>query len=174
MVKKMIEDDDIDEEIKQPPENSHQTRKKIMLLVLPLLIVIGISVGVYFAMNNSYDSLSGSYNIVQYSKDSPDNVTVFFDLPEIKTTVKGKDGPHELRMKINLELSSIEELKIIEAMVARLKDSVLSHTIELNFDEITGSAGLYWLKEELLYRLNLSAAPVKIKNLNFNVFELQK
>lgn len=170
----MIDDDDIDDEAKQILEKPHQTRKKLMLFLLPLLIVIGISVGIYFSMNNSYDSLSGSYNIVQYNKDTPESVTVFFDLPEVKTTVKGKDGPHELRMKINLELSSVEDLKIIEALAARLNDSVLSHTIELNLDEITGSAGLYWLKEELLYRLNLAAAPVKIKNLNFNVFELQK
>lgn len=170
----MIEDDDLEENVKQVLENPNQKRKKIMILLLPLLIVIGISVGVYLTMNNSYDSLSGTYNIVQYGKDTPENVTVFFDLPEIKTSVKGKDGPHELRMKINLELSSVEDLKIIEALVSRLNDSVLSHTIELNLDEITGSAGLYWLKEELLYRLNLSSAPVKIKNLNFNVFELQK
>ena len=170
----MIEDDDFDENVKPILDNSRQTRKKIMILLLPLLIVIGISVGIYFAMNNSYDSLSGSYNIVQYNKDAPETVTVFFDLPEIKTTVRGKDGSHELRMKINLELSSVEDLKIIEALVSRLNDSVLSHTIELNLDEISGSAGLYWLKEELLYRLNLASAPVKIKNLNFNVFELQK
>lgn len=170
----MIEDDNIDEDDGQVIENPHQSRKKIMILLLPLLIVIGISVGIYFSLNNSYDSLSDNYNIVQYSKDSPENITVFFDLPEIKTTVKGKDGPHELRLKLNLELSGIEDLKVVEALTSRLNDMVLSHTIELNFNEVTGSAGLYWLKEELLYRLNLTAAPVKIKNLNFSVFELQK
>lgn len=169
----MIEDDDleIDGEI---TDNSHQKRKKLMILLLPLLIVIGISVGIYFALNNNYDSLGVDYNIVQYNKDTPENMTVFYDLPEIKTSVRGKNGSHELRLKINLEISSIEDLHVIEVLTPKLSDAVLGHVIELNMNEIDGSTGLYWLKEELLYRLNLVASPIKIKNLNFSVFELQK
>ncbi len=168
----MIDEDELDasSESTLPPT---QKRKKLMILLLPLLIVIGISVGVYFALNNNYDSM-GEYNIVQYSKDSPESMTVFYDLPEIKTSVKGKNGQHELRLRINLELSSIENLQVVEVLTPKLTDAVLSHVIELNLDEVDGSTGLYWLKEELLYRLNLVATPVKIKNLNFSVFELQK
>lgn len=169
----MIEDD-FDEEAKEPAENTHQSHKKILILILPLLIVIGISVGFYFTLNKSYDSLDVDYKVVQYNKDANGDIAVFFDLPEIKTSVKAKDGSHELKMKINLELSGVEDLKIIEAVIPRLNDIILSHIIELNLEEVSGSTGLYWLKEELLYRLNLVAAPVKIKNLNFNVFELQK
>lgn len=169
----MIDDEDLDAG-EEAVENPHQKRKKLMILLLPLLIVIGISVGIYFALNNSYDSLGVDYNIVQYNKDNPDSLTVFYDLPEIKTSVKGKNGNHELKLKINLELSNIDDLKVIEVLTPKLSDAVLGHTIELNLDEIDGSTGLYWLKEELLYRLNLVAAPVKIKNLNFSVFELQK
>lgn len=170
----MIEDNDIDTENPPAAEPLHPNRKKIMVVLLPLLIVIGVSVGVYLAYNKSYDSLNIDYSIVQYDKSAPENITAFFDLPEIKTSVKGADRDHDLRLKVNLELSSIEDLKIIEAMTPRLNDAVLSHVIELNFDEVSGSSGLYWLKEELLYRLNLAAAPVKIKKINFNVFELQK
>lgn len=169
----MIEDNDLDEE-EDVAAASPQKRKKIMVLLLALLIFIGISVGIYFALNTSYDSFGGDYKIVQYNKDSDKSVTVFYDLPEIKTSIHAKDGPHELKMKITLELSSIEDLKMIEILAPRLNDVVIGHTVELNFDEVTGSEGLYWLKEELLYRFNLAASPVKIKNLNFSVFELQK
>lgn len=169
----MIEDDDLETD-GEITDNSHQKRKKLMILLLPLLIVIGISVGIYFALNNNYDSLGVDYNIVQYNKDTPENMTVFYDLPEIKTSVRGKNGSHELRLKINLEISSIEDLHVIEVLTPKLSDAVLGHVIELNMNEIDGSTGLYWLKEELLYRLNLVASPVKIKNLNFSVFELQK
>ena len=168
----MIEDNDLDTE-EEVVDNSPQKRKKIMVLLLALLIVIGISVGIYFALNTSYDSLGRGYKIIQYDKDADKSVTVFYDLPEIKTSVRGKDGQHELKMKITLELSSIEDLKLVEILIPRLNDVVIAHTIELNLDEVKGSEGLYWLKEELLYRFNLAAAPVKIKNLNFSVFELQ-
>ena len=52
----MIDDDDI-EEPEEITDTPMQKRKRVMILLLPLLIVIGISVGIYFSMNNSYDSL---------------------------------------------------------------------------------------------------------------------
>lgn len=169
----MIEDEELTE-VEQPTDNHQQKRKKIMILLLPLLIVIGVSVGIYFTLNNSYDSLNVGYSVVQHDKDSPDNITVFYDLPELKTSVKGKKRSHDLRIKLNIELSSIEDMKVIEALTPRLSDAIIGHIIELTIDEIEGSTGLYWLKEELLYRLNLVAAPIKIKKLNFSIFELQK
>ena len=165
----MIEDDDIDE-LNTNIDVLSPKRKKLMLLLLPLLVVIGLSVGIYFAINKKYDSLSGNYHIIQYDKDASAGTTVFYDLPELKTSVQG----HELRLKINLELSSIEDLQVIQALTAKLTDAIINHTIELTFEEISGSSGLYWLKEELLYRFNLVATPVKIKNINFSIFELQK
>lgn len=169
----MIEDDDI-EEASALIDYSRQKRKKIMILLLPLLIVIGISVSIYFAMNKSYNSLDSSYNIVQYNKDDAENITVFYDLPEFNTSVNGKDGRHSLKLKINLELSSLEDLRVIEILTPKLNDTILNHIVELNLEEVSGSTGMYWLREELLYRLNLAATPVKIKKLNFSVFELQK
>jgi flagellar FliL protein len=168
----MTEEDALDED-EQPIENNKQSRKKLMILLLPLLIVIGVSVGVYFTLTNKRDSTLLNYPTIQ-NKDSSDGMTIFYDLPEVKTSVKGTDGRHELRLKVNLELSSTEDLKTIEILTPRLTDAILNHTVELTFEEIDGSAGLYWLKEELLYRFNLSVAPVKIKGLNFNVFELQR
>ena len=149
-------------------------RKRLLILLLPLLIVIGISVGIFFALNNTYDSDDSGYNIVQYDKENKDNIAVFYDMPEIRTSVAGKDMNHALRLKLNLELSNVEDLRIVEILTPKLNDVVLSHIIELTIEEISGSAGLYWLKEELLYRLNLAAEPAKIKDLNFSVFELQK
>ena len=85
----MIDDDDIND-TEETLINHRQKRKKTMILLLPLLIVIGISVGVYFAFNRNYDSFDDNYNIVKYNKDSTESVTVFYDLPEIKTVVCGE------------------------------------------------------------------------------------
>ena len=166
-------DDDI-EDIEELTDNTHTKRKKLMILLLPIVVVIGLSVGLYFAFNSGLDSQGANLNVVQYNKDSNEGATVFYDLPEIKVDVKGKDRRHQLRMKINIELSSVDDIMVIQAMSSRLTNTVLNHTIELYIEEIEGSTGLYWLKEELLYRFNLVAAPVKIKNLNFSVFDLEK
>lgn len=167
----MIEDDEEIAQVADELNDTHIKRKRLMLILLPLLIVIGVSATIFFVLKKQ-NSSQDNYNIVQYNKDNADNVSVFYDLPEIKTSIKGKKDNHELRLGLNLELSSIEDLKIIEILKAKLNDVVLEHTIELNVDELKGSVGLYWFKEELLYRLNLAAAPVKIKAVNFGVFEL--
>lgn len=166
-------DDDIDD-IEEITDNSQTKRKKLMILLLPIVVVIGLSVGLYFAFNNNIDSNGVDFNVVQYNKDSNEDATVFYDLPEVKVEVKGKDRNHKLRMKINIELSSVDDIMVVQAMSSRLTNAVLNHTVELYIEEIEGSTGLYWLKEELLYRFNLVAAPVKIKNLNFSVFELER
>ena len=163
-------DDNEDEEFEETKEKTSFTRKKMIIFLLPILIVIGISVGIYFSMNNNFESFGGSYNIVQ---NGSENVTVIYDIPEIKTVIQDEEVSLSLRMRISLELSSLEDLKAIEAVLSRLTDVIIAHTIELNHNEIEGSTGLYWLKEELLYRINLATHPVKIKNLNFKTFELQ-
>ncbi len=172
----MVEDEEAEEsaEAEETQDVSHIKRKRVMLIVLPLLIVIGLSATIFFVLSQHHSSPSDNYKVVQYNKDNPDSVSVFYDLPEVATTIKGKEGPHELRFKLNLELSSIEDLQMIEILAPKLNDVIISHTIELTTDEFSGSAGLYWFKEELFYRLNLAVAPVKIKNINFSSFDLQK
>ena len=169
----MIEDEE-GAEFEEIAGDPQIKRKRLMLILLPLLIVIGISATIFFVLRQQRSAASENFKIVQYSKDNPDNVSVFYDLPEVVTTINGKNGSHELRFKLNLELSSIDDLKVIEILAPKLNDVIISHTIELTTDEFSGSAGLYWFKEELFYRLNLAAAPVKIKNINFSSFDLQK
>lgn len=171
----MVEDED-DESLEETETelNAGSKRKRILILLLPIIIVIGISATIFFILQRRSSSDNGDYNIVQYDKDNAESITVFYDLPEITTSVRGLVDPHELRFKLNLELSSVEDLKIIEILAPKLVDTVITYTIELSVDEVSGSLGLFWLKEELLYRLNLAAAPIKIKALNFSVFDLQK
>jgi len=170
----MIEDEEIDADDVPNVDGAHIKRKKLMLILLPLLIVIGISATIFFVLNKKNSSDLGNFKVVQYNKDAPESISVFYDLPEFRASVKGKDGYHELRFQINMELASVEDLKIIEVLAPKLSDVVLAHTVELTTDELRGSVGLYWFKEELFYRLNLAAAPVKIKNISFSLFDLQK
>ncbi len=166
--------DDEDAEVEEIVEGPHIKRKRLMLILLPLLIVIGVSATIFFVLKRQQSAESEKYKIVQYSKDSQDNVSVFYDMPEVVTSVKGRQGQLELKFKLNLELASVDDLRVIEILAPKLNEVVINHTIELTADELSGSTGLYWFKEELFYRLNVAAAPIKIKNINFNSFELQK
>ncbi|MBE6452028.1 MAG: hypothetical protein E7012_00865 [Alphaproteobacteria bacterium] len=168
------QEDDLDggEETSSPkPIN----RKKMLILVLPVVIVIGLSVGLYFALNKDYNNTPGTYNIIQNGKseDGTENITVFYDLPEINARIKSV-GPDKktVSLALNVELSKIEDVQTLDILSPRIKDAVLSHVIELTPEEIEGANGIYWLKEELLYRLNLVVAPVRISSLNIKQIEV--
>lgn len=85
------------------------------------------------------------------------------------------DSTATVKLKISLETSDLSEDKInaLEALSSKINDIIIAHLVELSPAEITDSEGLYWLKEELLYRVNLVTDPIKINSINFKNFEIQ-
>lgn len=169
-------DNEEDTELEESSSSAKKiNRKKLIIFILPVLIVIGISVGIFYALNQDYTDTS-SYSIVSTpgSSENGNNITVFYDLPEITSNLRGsKKETETVSLALNVELSKIEDVATLEAMSSRIKDAILSHIIELTAEEIEGANGLYWLKEELLYRLNLVSSPVKINNLNVKQIEIR-
>lgn len=172
-------DDELDKDIENSAK-SKINRKKILIFLLPALIVIGIAVGFYHTFGSkSQDEANLNYSVVEKPQIEGDKslkkLVIFYDLPEITTQVKTNNGSQEsVKIKINIELSKIEDVKTIDGLLPKFNDIIIEHTSELTTDEISGSNGLYWLKEELLYRINLVASPIKVENLNFKNFEIQK
>lgn len=169
------QEEDLD---KEDEDTSPQplSRKKMLIFLLPVLIVVGLSVGLYYALTKDYQTPQNSYSIIKKGNDAngEESITVFYDLPEFSATMHA-DGTAKktLHIRVNLELSSVEDIKTIELLIPKINDIVLTHIIELTPEEIEGSTGLYWLKEELLYRLNLAVSPIKISNLNIKSLELE-
>lgn len=172
----MIEDEDLDNGV-QGDEAKPLNRKKLLLFVVPVVIVIGLSAGLFFVFNTGYNSSKSNYSVVKKASSdnkSPESVTVFYDLPEVTTFLKtpeGQEGQH-LRVRLNLELNNIEDVPTIEILTPKIVDAVIAHTIELMPQEVSGSSGLYWLKQELLYRINLITNPIKVSDINFRTFEI--
>lgn len=157
---------------------SKLSKKKALIFLLPVLIVIGMAVGLYHNFGKSgKNSTSTNYTTVTKpgAEGAEAKTTFFYDLPEVHTQIMTDGRIKETAIiKITIELSKAEDIKIIEALLSRFNDIIISHTSELTSEEINGTNGLYWLKEELLYRINLVASPLKIESLDFKAFEVQK
>lgn len=173
-------DDDIDAEEAEDEKNKLD-RKKILMFLLPALIAIGLVVSFYSVFSKKNNSPANlSYAVVERPENNEDGtkqnkITILYDIPEINVRITDEVGtPQDISLKINLELNNIEDVKIIEGLMPKIIDAVIAHTIELTPDEISGSNGLYWLKEELLYRINLIVYPVVVTNLNFKTFNLNR
>ncbi len=165
-----------DEELGDVPLPSSGVRKKILLYLIPAIVLIGIGVGaVAVFFTNVGDKEPQVYDVVkQKDSDGVESTTVFYSIPEITANLRTGNGVFEtIRIKLNLELSSVADIDVINSMLPRINDIILSHLVELTPEEVSGAEGFYALKTELLYRINLVSAPAVVSNLNIKDLKVQ-
>jgi flagellar FliL protein len=89
----------------------------------------------------------------------PDGVT-FFTLPDMVVNIQSSDGrPTFLKLKLTLEMEDAHLAQTLQAEAPRLQDMFQGYLRELRPEELAGSAGSHQLRQELLRRVNLIAAP---------------
>jgi flagellar FliL protein len=90
---------------------------------------------------------------------------VFYDLPDIVVNIQSADStPAYLKLSLSLELASTDEKDGIHALMPRIIDQFQGYLRELRIDDLHGSAGVIRLKEELLRRASVAAAPYPIRD----------
>ena len=160
---------------------SGANKKKVLLIVLPLLVLIGLIVSFYAVFTNRLKSEASHYRIVETPAASDGSAEptrlIFYDLPEIDAPLSsGGAESFSVKIKLSLETDAVDDNRIatLDSISPRINDAVIGRLVELRTEEVQTTRGLYWLREELLYRINLITAPIKITNLNFKTFEIQK
>lgn len=149
-------------------------KKLVLFIVLPLLIVIGVGVGLF--MSGLLDPLLGGGEeevAEEVDPEAPvavaDAPSIFLPLDEILVTLRSPGSKQKfLKLQVSLEISTPEEQAHIESMKPRIVDSFQVFLRELRLEELEGSQGVYRIKEELLDRVNKAIAPVKAKDVLFN------
>ena len=173
--------DDEEDEENDLKTSSKANKKKILLIILPILIVIGLVVSFYAVFNTKKEDEKKNYQVIETATEgettATGNTTLLYDLPAIDVLLNSNNNQQaRAKIQITIETKNIEADKthLIEAFIPRINDSIITHLIELHPEEIQSSEGIYWLKEELLHRINLITHPILISNLNFKSFEIQK
>ena len=88
---------------------------------------------------------------------------IFVALPELLVNITGADGrPAYLKLKLTLEAPDQAAVDALTPAVPRVNDQFNGFLRELRTDDLTGSAGAYRLRLELLRRVNLVVAPSQI------------
>lgn len=92
----------------------------------------------------------------------PDGVT-FFTLPDMVMNIQSADGrPTFLKLKLTLETHDESVATHLQEEMPRLQDMFTGFVRELRPEDLSGSAGTYQLRAEILRRVNLIAAPGKV------------
>lgn len=98
----------------------------------------------------------------------------YLEIPTMLVNLNTDDGtPRYLRLSVQIELKSAADYGTVEAVIPRVIDQFQTYLRELRVKDLRGSAGIYRLQMELLWRVNQAAAPVKVKDVLFQEILIQ-
>jgi flagellar FliL protein len=140
--------------------------KKLLIIVAAglLLVLGGGGAGLYFfVFSTPKDDTKLAGNEAPMPVTPPQ--VAFYDVPDIIVNIQSADGsPAYLKLSTSLELETADEKAGMTALMPRIVDQFQGYLRELRIDDLKGSAGVLRLKEELLRRINVAAAPYRVRD----------
>jgi len=98
----------------------------------------------------------------------------FVGIPPMLVNLNTDDGtPRFLRLTVQLELESASDRDAVTAILPRVIDQFQTYLRELRVRDLRGSAGIYRLQVELLWRVNQAVEPIEIKDVLFQEILIQ-
>lgn len=138
-------------------------RRRLLLLALPLLVA-ALLAGLWFS-----GVLPGLLGLRHAASPSDARaVPIYVNLPEIIANLNGNPSrPSYVKLNARLEVAQPPDADRVRQVMPRIQDLFQTYLREMRPEELRGSAGTYRLREELLARANVAAAPAKINNVLF-------
>ena len=142
--------------------------KLIVLTVVGLMVLAG-GAAVYFFFFNHHGEES-HVEVVPAQKPP-----VFVEVPDMLVNLSAAPGERVqyLRVKVVLELKDDRQAEAIKPSMPRVTDIFQTYLRELRTSDLSGSAGLFRLKEELTRRVNLAVAPIPVVAVFFKEIVVQ-
>lgn len=149
------------------------SKKQIIIIAaVAAVVLIGGGVGAFFAFK-SHPTEEGAANGEVDAEGNPIKA-VYYTLPQILVNLNttGKQNSF-LKATVIFEVPNPNDVPGIEANLPRLQDSYNTYLRELRASDLSGSAGIQRLREELMLRANKALAPVKITDVLFKEIVVQ-
>jgi flagellar FliL protein len=152
------------------------SRKTLMFVVAPAVVgVVVLGAGAYFFLFSGEEPKSAEGAPGAQAQAAPVEKPTFVDVPEILVNLASSgDKPSYLKLSVSLELKGGDEAaKALEPVLPRVVDQFQTYLRELRVEDLSGSAAMFRLKEELLRRVNMAVEPVEIKDVLFKEMIVQ-
>ena len=172
------------EDTAEAPAGKLSKKKKIIIVAALVVVLAGAGAGAYFGgfiggkkketvegeKGEHAEGEKGEHGEAVAEKGAP----VYYSLPEFLVNLNtGGKQTSFLKMQVSLELPAQADVAAVEANLPRIQDSFNTYLRELRPSDLSGSAGIYRLKQELLLRLNKNVAPAKVNDILFKEILVQ-
>ena len=158
-------------------------KKKLLIIILAVLILAGGGAGLFLS------GVLGGGEDAEMAEEAADAeeaakkegemaegeyTPVYMELPPFLVNINsGTKRTSFLKMKVTLEMAGEEALAQATAMQPKLLDAFNTYLRELRTSDLSGSAGIYRLRQELLTRTNKALHPVEVKDILFSEIVVQ-
>lgn len=164
-------DEDFDEE--GGPRKSK--KKKLIIIALPLLLII--LGGGAFATGMLDSILGGGDKNAEAAAEEEvkaEAAAVYYELPQMLVNLNSPGRRSNfLKIIVSLELTDAQDIEKLESSMPRIVDNFQVYLRELRVEDLRGSAGIYRLREELLFRVNAAVRPARVTDVLFKEMLVQ-
>ncbi|MCJ2015753.1 flagellar basal body-associated protein FliL [Methylobacterium sp. J-076] len=159
-----------------------KSKKKLIMMAAAGLLVVGGGAG-YFLMKGGHgdEGKDGGAEAEQASAHGGGHgggqggghgggaeakkQVAFFELREMIINLSpdaGQDKGKFAKLRVALELKDPKLEEEVKSLAPRIEDTLQVYLREVRASDLSGSAGLYRLREELLKRVNVAVYPAKV------------
>ena len=134
-----------------------------------MLTVLGLGAAGYFFFLGHHGGEE------KHAEAAPPKPPVFVEVPDMLVNLSGQPGERVqyLRVKVVLEVKEDKQAEAIKPSMPRVTDIFQTYIRELRASDLSGSAGLFRLKEELTRRVNMATAPTPVAAVLFKEIVVQ-
>ena len=162
--------DDVEVEAK-PGGKGLPGKRLVLFVVAPILLLLLAGGGAYFMGLFGSASPDGGGETGEEGSMKP---AIFYDLPEMLVNLNsGGRTSSFLKISVSLEIESESDRKRIDKALPRVIDNFQIYLRELRIEDLSGSAGMQRLREELLLRVNAAVRPTVVKDVLFKEMLVQ-
>ena len=110
-----------------------------------------------------------------HAEAPPPKPPSYVEVPDMLVNLVGLPGERVqyLKVKIVLEVKEEKQIEAIKPTLPRVTDIFQTYLRELRPSDLSGSAGLFRLKEELTRRVNVAVSPMQVSAVLFKEVVVQ-
>ncbi|MHB2207084.1 flagellar basal body-associated protein FliL [Methylobacterium sp. CM6257] len=162
-------------------EAAPKGKKKLIIMVAAAVLVVGGGAGAFLMMGHGgghgegKEAAQGGHG-GGHGEDGkgvgPDGKkpVVFVDVREMLLNLSPdlpQDKAKYAKVRLSLELKDAKAEEEVKPLMPRVEDALQVYMRELRASDLTGSVGLFRLREELLRRVNIALYPAKVEAVLF-------
>jgi len=177
MAEKQTESDDTDND--EAEGEGPKKGKSKLLIIVPVVLVLAIvgglfATGVIGGGDKKKEEDVASADGAHGEKSGKPAKPVYYELPEFLVNLSGTGTRVSfLKMSVTLELRDQAAVPLVEANKPRIIDTFNTYLREMRPTDLSGSAGIYRLRDELMTRMNKTIEEGLVKDILFSEIIVQ-